>query len=215
MVARAQNRVTLDPRARDRLGLPVAHIACAHGEHDTALARAQLAAMNELAAAAGLAVRAPPSGRALDALAFRLARRRLLLASGAFVPGSAAHELGGAPIGDDPATSVCDPSGRLGGGAERARRRRRRLPGWLPAERHAHDHGHGAARAAEQLARVTARTGRVVVSRATTGLRLRRLAGAGRVSPALDRHGHVCRVARRSRCARRAPGATAGGQVEA
>jgi choline dehydrogenase-like flavoprotein len=69
--------------------------------------------MRELAATAGLKVRMPPSGRPLDTLAFRLARRRLLLPSGAFTPGSAAHEIGGAGMGGDPATSVTDPWGRL------------------------------------------------------------------------------------------------------
>ena len=68
--------------------------------------------MHELARAGGLTVRMPPSGRPLDALAFRLARRRLLTRSGAFVPGAAIHELGGAAMGTDPATSVVDTHGR-------------------------------------------------------------------------------------------------------
>ena len=68
--------------------------------------------MAELAGAGGLTVRTPPSGRPLDALAFRLLRRRLLTPAGAFVPGAAIHEVGGAPIGTDPAGSVLDTWGR-------------------------------------------------------------------------------------------------------
>ena len=55
----------------------------------------------------------PPSGRALDRLALRLARRKLFTAEGAFLPGSASHEIGGAGMGSDPSESVTDPWGRL------------------------------------------------------------------------------------------------------
>jgi choline dehydrogenase-like flavoprotein len=113
MLPRAENRVSLHPRRRDAAGVPLAHIRCAHSATEADLARDQLEAMRELAGAAGLRVRTPPSGRALDALAFRLARRRLLAPSGAFLPGSAAHELGGAGMGADPGTSVLDPWGRV------------------------------------------------------------------------------------------------------
>ena len=113
MLARAENRVTLHPTVTDAHGAPVAHIACAHSPAEDALAAEQLRAMRELAASAGLSVRTPPSGRPLDALAFRLARSRLLAPSGAFLPGSAAHEIGGAGMGLDPADSVTDPWGRV------------------------------------------------------------------------------------------------------
>lgn len=113
MVARAENRVTLHPRATDAWGVPLAHLECAHSRNETAMASDQLELMHELAAAAGLRVGIPPSGRALDRLAFRLARRRLLSSSGAFLPGSAAHEIGGAGMGDDPQASVLDPWNRV------------------------------------------------------------------------------------------------------
>jgi choline dehydrogenase-like flavoprotein len=113
MSARAENRVSLDPRAVDAFGVPLAHIACAHGPAEAALAAEQLGALRELAAAAGLRVRVPPSGRPLERAAVRLARRRLLAPSGAFLPGSAAHEIGGAGMGRDPRDSVSDPWGRL------------------------------------------------------------------------------------------------------
>jgi choline dehydrogenase-like flavoprotein len=112
MEARAQNRVTLDPRRTDAWGVPAARVECTHSPRDEAMAAQQLDLMRELAAAAGLSVRTPPSGRRRDALAFRVARRRLLTRAGAFVPGSAMHEVGGAPMGTDPASSVVDPFGR-------------------------------------------------------------------------------------------------------
>jgi choline dehydrogenase-like flavoprotein len=113
MVARSENRVTLDSRRVDAWGVPAAHIACAHAPADLEMARAQLDAMHELAARAGLSVRTPPSGRRLETLAFRLARKHLVGPSGAFLPGSAVHEVGGAAIGTEPESSVADPWGRL------------------------------------------------------------------------------------------------------
>jgi choline dehydrogenase-like flavoprotein len=112
METRPENRVTLHPRRRDAWGVPVAHVDCSYSAADDAMAVEQLEAMRELAAAGGLRQRTPPSGRPLDALVYRLARRRLLTASGAFVPGSAIHEVGGAPMGTDPAASVVDTTGR-------------------------------------------------------------------------------------------------------
>jgi len=113
MTARAGNRVALDPRTLDRWGVPGAHVACVHAAEEDALASEQLTALRELAAGAGLRVRASPSRRPLDRLAFRLARGRILLPTGAFLPGSAAHEIGGAGMGDDPRASVTDRWGRL------------------------------------------------------------------------------------------------------
>lgn len=113
MAARPENRVTLDPNATDAWGVRVAHIACAHSSAETAMAGEQLGAMRDLAATAGLSIRTLPSGRTLDALALRAARRGVLTASGAFLPGSAAHEIGGAPMGADRGTSVLDPWGRV------------------------------------------------------------------------------------------------------
>jgi len=112
METRAENRVTLDPHATDAWGVPIARVDCSLSAVDEALATEQLDAMRELAAAGGLTERTPPSGKPLDALAFRLARRRLLTQSGAFVPGTAIHEVGGAPMGIDASSSVTDTWGR-------------------------------------------------------------------------------------------------------
>jgi choline dehydrogenase-like flavoprotein len=112
MLPRPENRVTLDARKTDAWGVPAAHISCSPGSEEVAMAADQLGTMRELAATAGLEVRTPPSGRRLDALAFRLWKRRLLSPHGAFLPGSAAHEIGGAPLGHDLRTSVLNPFGQ-------------------------------------------------------------------------------------------------------
>lgn len=112
MLARPENCVTLAARKTDAWGVPVAHISCSPGPNEVATAADQIRTMRELAATAGLEVRTPPSGKRLDALAFRLWKRRLLSPDGAFLPGSAAHEIGGAPLGSDPRTSVLNSFGQ-------------------------------------------------------------------------------------------------------
>ena len=77
------------------------------------MAADQLDAMRQLAAQAGLRVRTPPSDGSSTASRSGLARRRVLTPSGAFPPGSAAHEIGGAGMGHDPRASVTDPWGRV------------------------------------------------------------------------------------------------------
>jgi choline dehydrogenase-like flavoprotein len=112
MLSRPENRVTLDPNRTDAWGIPVPHVACNPSSNEAAMAADQLEVMREMTAAAGLEVRTPPSGRLLDSIAFRLWRGRLLAADGAFLPGSAVQEIGGAPMGKDPRTSVLDEFGR-------------------------------------------------------------------------------------------------------
>jgi len=65
-----------------------------------------------MADVAGLQIRMPPSGRLLESAAFRLWQGRLLAKSGAFLPGSAIHEIGGARMGNDPHTSVLNRFGQ-------------------------------------------------------------------------------------------------------
>ncbi|MDX6478003.1 MAG: hypothetical protein QOG29_590 [Gaiellaceae bacterium] len=112
MLARPENRVTLAARETDAWGMPVAQITCSPRREEVSMAADQLETMRELAATAGFEVRTPPSGRRLDALAFRLWKRRLLSPHGAFLPGSAAHEIGGAPLGHEPGTSVLNSFGQ-------------------------------------------------------------------------------------------------------
>ncbi len=112
MLSRAENSITIDPERRDACGIPVARIECTWSANEGAMIEDAATAMREMAAAAGLRVRMPPSGRVLDTLAYRLWKRRILDPSGAFLPGSAVHELGGAAMGSDPAQSVLNPFGQ-------------------------------------------------------------------------------------------------------
>jgi choline dehydrogenase-like flavoprotein len=109
MLPRFENRVTMDPNKRDAWGIPVARISCTHSSNETAMVADQLKTMREMAHVASLQIRIPPSGRLVDALAFDLWKRRLICDSGAFWPGSAIHELGGAGMGEDPGISVLNP----------------------------------------------------------------------------------------------------------
>src|SRR5262249_33706667 len=112
MLSRPENRVTLDPDRTDTWGIPVPHVACTPSANEAAMAADQLEAMREMAGAAGLEARSPPSGRLLDSAAVRLWRSGLVAPDGTFVPGSAVQEIGGAPMGKDRRSSVVDEFGR-------------------------------------------------------------------------------------------------------
>lgn len=112
MMARPENRVTLDPGRTDAWGIPVAHISCVHSRNEVAMATHQIEALREMTGVAGLQMRSPPASGLLGALAFTLWRRRLLTEQGAFLPGSAVHEIGGAAMGRDPRDSVLNPFGQ-------------------------------------------------------------------------------------------------------
>ncbi len=112
MLPRAENRITITPDKRDAWGIPSAHIEFDWSPNEIAMIDEASMTLREIAAAAGLTVRVPPSGRLIDTLAFNAFKRRLLAPSGAFLPGSAIHELGGAAMGDTPTASVVDPWGR-------------------------------------------------------------------------------------------------------
>jgi choline dehydrogenase-like flavoprotein len=85
-----RNRVTLDPRVRDRFGLPVPRITCHVGDNDGAMIEAMRRRLREVFEAAG---------------AVEIVER-------GFLPGWSAHYLGTCRMGADPRTSVVDPWGR-------------------------------------------------------------------------------------------------------
>lgn len=89
MLPRARNRVRLDPIRRDRWGLPVLHIDCAHSRFERRMALRQAQALRELAELAEIEVRNATETPS--------------------VPGAAVHETGTARMGDDPIISVLDP----------------------------------------------------------------------------------------------------------
>ena len=90
MLPRPENRVTLDPNRRDAWGIPVLHIDCSHSSAEIVRAREQIAALRELAEAAGMTLTYIDEAPA--------------------PPGSANHECGTARMGSDPANSVLDPN---------------------------------------------------------------------------------------------------------
>ncbi|MET0529305.1 MAG: GMC family oxidoreductase, partial [Microvirga sp.] len=106
MLPRFENKATLDPRKKDAWGIPAARIDLTYSENENNMIADALETMRAMAAAAGLEVRATPTGLRLHNLAFKILRKRLVLDSGAAVPGAAVHEVGGAPMGSDPARSV-------------------------------------------------------------------------------------------------------------
>lgn len=104
MLARRDNRITLNRRKRDAWDVPVAHIECARGDNDLALIADARDAVDEMVEAAGLR-RGPWWGQ--RRLTERLGRRSFV-ESGVFKPGLATHELGGARMGRDAGSSVLD-----------------------------------------------------------------------------------------------------------
>lgn len=105
MLARAENRITINPRKKDAWGVPVAHIECAHCENDRALIADARAATEEMFEVAGLRADPPWSLRRLKATV----GRKSFAEGGTLQPGLAAHELGGARMGGDAGSSVLDP----------------------------------------------------------------------------------------------------------
>ncbi len=85
---RASNRLTLDPAKTDRHGMPLLNIAFAHGENE----------------ASALADAKAEGAKMMEAIGGKV----LMGFDRAGAGGSAIHEMGGARMGHDPATSVLD-----------------------------------------------------------------------------------------------------------
>lgn len=113
MLARPENRITLNPRKKDAWGIPAPHIDCSFGENDLTVMKAQLRAIKEMVSecnykidfagtALGLedARNAMPDETFLMKTIFRLSFKKSVGL------GAAIHESGGARMGDSPSTSV-------------------------------------------------------------------------------------------------------------
>lgn len=105
MQPRFENRVTLDPKVEDAWGIPVARIEVSHSQNDIDMVAHMKRRLPEIAAAGGLPVGTNDDlGRRHFAL--RMLRSRIFTDSGAYWPGAAVHESGGARMGDTPDNSV-------------------------------------------------------------------------------------------------------------
>jgi choline dehydrogenase-like flavoprotein len=111
MLPDPSNRVTLHPRRRDRWGVPIPRIVCRHGANDRLMIADQARALRAMARSAGLEIgEVPPHlDRGNLRRAHRWVRARRAGPGGGWFPGGAVHEVGGARMGDDPASSVVDP----------------------------------------------------------------------------------------------------------
>jgi choline dehydrogenase-like flavoprotein len=89
MLARPENRVTINKEVKDAWGIPVAHIDCTYSDNERAMAKDQFATLNEMADAAGWKVEGGNS---------QLAN-----------PGLCIHEVGTARMGSDAKKSVLNP----------------------------------------------------------------------------------------------------------
>ena len=89
---RRENRVTLDPAVRDAFGTPVARIEFGWTDNEKYMVEDARRTMREMVRAAGGVVFSETKGMS--------------------VPGQAVHEVGTAPMGADPRSSVVDPFNR-------------------------------------------------------------------------------------------------------
>ncbi len=105
MLARPENRITLNRRKKDAWDVPVAHIECAHGDNDRALIADARRQVDELTEAAGLG-RGPWWG---EHRLREMIGHKSFVDSGVFHPGFATHELGGARMGAEAGAGVLDP----------------------------------------------------------------------------------------------------------
>jgi choline dehydrogenase-like flavoprotein len=105
MQPRYENHVSLDPTIKDAWGIPVARIECSHSQDDIDMVVHMRRWLPEIAAAGGLQI---DTNHDLDRgnIVFRMLRSRVFADHGAYWPGAAIHESGGARMGDSPENSV-------------------------------------------------------------------------------------------------------------
>jgi choline dehydrogenase-like flavoprotein len=103
---RFENRVTLDEARQDSCGIPAARIEYSPSADETRMIEHQKAALEEIARAAGLEITPMGSMVIQERILFRLMKGHVFDAAGAFLPGAAVHEAGGAAMGNDRRKSV-------------------------------------------------------------------------------------------------------------
>jgi choline dehydrogenase-like flavoprotein len=106
MLPRYENFVELDPRRRDRWGIPVVKVTCEHSDNERAMVRDMKQSLQDLAAACGLSVDHLQRENLVSRMFYKFAAPLVYTAEGALVPGSAVHECGGAAMGERPDDSV-------------------------------------------------------------------------------------------------------------
>ena len=105
MQPRYSNHVSLDPRVKDAWGIPVPRIECSYSMEEINMVAHMKQKVREIAAAGGLQVDDNLDlGR--GSFVFRILRSRVFADYGAYWPGGAIHETGGARMGDRPENSV-------------------------------------------------------------------------------------------------------------
>jgi choline dehydrogenase-like flavoprotein len=105
MAPRPENRISLDPVKKDAWGIPAAHIKCSHSDDDIKMVDHMRTRMPEIASAGGLHV-ADDLDLGRGNAIFRMLRSRIFADYGAYWPGAAIHETGGARMGERPTNSV-------------------------------------------------------------------------------------------------------------
>lgn len=108
MQPRYENRLSLDPTKKDAWGIPAARIECSHSEAEVNMVGHMRQTLPEIAAAGGLKVD-PNLSLGRGNVVFRMLRPRVFADYGAYWPGAAIHESGGARMGDNPEDSVLNP----------------------------------------------------------------------------------------------------------
>jgi choline dehydrogenase-like flavoprotein len=105
MQPRYANHVSLDRKKKDAWGIPAVRIECSHSQSDVNMVAHMRRRLPEIAAAGGLQVDTNLDlGR--GNIVFRMLRSRVFADYGAYWPGAAIHESGGARMGDKPDNSV-------------------------------------------------------------------------------------------------------------
>ncbi|WP_216332532.1 GMC oxidoreductase [Rhizobium sp. X9] len=114
MLPNKDNRITLNPRRKDKWGIPIPHISVAIGENEKRMLRAQTRSIKEMMDNAGLEIEFNGSSLGLeegpkgafpdaDPISRFLFRQNF---AGSVAIGATIHESGGARMGSDPAKSV-------------------------------------------------------------------------------------------------------------